>query len=290
MANIAVIGAGAIGSTVAAWIDQGGGHHLTLCVRSPVTDLRIDTPSGPISARPVVRTDPAAATPVEWVLVATKAYDVAGTAHWLARLVGADTRVAVLQNGVEHRARFAGLVPDDRIVPVIVDIPAERTAPGRVRQRRIGSMLVPDDDAGRAFVALMASTPFAISVSDDFTTAAWRKLAVNCAGAVNALALRPAGIAARPEVAEVMRGLVAECVAVGRSVGANLPDTLPDEIVAGARAGSPDGINSLHADRLAGRPMEWDARNGVIVRLGRVHGIATPLNQMAAALLEAAEG
>jgi 2-dehydropantoate 2-reductase len=290
MAHIAVIGAGAIGSTVAAWLDSSGGHAVELCIRTPLTDLHIDTPSGPIEAHPVVRSDPAQASPVDWVLVATKTYDAPGAARWLEALIGVRTRVAILQNGVEHRTRFAGLVPDDRIVPVIVDIPAERTAPGRVLQRRIGSMLVPDDEAGRAFVEMMAATPFAVSTSDDFLTAAWRKLAVNCAGAVNALALRAAGIAARPEVATVMRGLVAECIAVGRAVGANLPDTLPDEIVAGARAGSPDGINSLHADRLAGRPMEWDARNGVIVRLGREHGIPTPLNQMAAALLEAAEG
>ena len=60
------------------------------------------------------------------------------------------------------------------------------------------------------------------------------------------------------------------------------------QVVAGYRAGPADGINSLHADRLAGRPMEIDARNGVIVRRGAVHGIATPVNAMVAALLEAA--
>jgi 2-dehydropantoate 2-reductase len=56
------------------------------------------------------------------------------------------------------------------------------------------------------------------------------------------------------------------------------------------RRSLPDSINSLHADRLAGRSMEIDARNGVIVRLGRRHGIATPVNEMIVALLEAAQG
>jgi 2-dehydropantoate 2-reductase len=46
-------------------------------------------------------------------------------------------------------------------------------------------------------------------------------------------------------------------------------------------------VNSLLADRIAGRRMETDARNGVIVRLGEKHGIATPLNRMAVAVLEA---
>ena len=52
------------------------------------------------------------------------------------------------------------------------------------------------------------------------------------------------------------------------------------------RGNPPDSLNSMHADRLAGRPMELDARNGVIIRLGRTHGIPTPYNEMAVGLLE----
>ena len=89
-------------------------------------------------------------------------------------------------------------------------------------------------------------------------------------------------------IAQIMRDLVAECVAVGRAEGADLPADLPDIVVEGYRSGPADGVNSLHADRAAGRPMELDARNGVIVRLGARHGIATPVNAMVVALLEAA--
>jgi 2-dehydropantoate 2-reductase len=79
-------------------------------------------------------------------------------------------------------------------------------------------------------------------------------------------------------------------VAVGRAEGADLPSDLPDTVVANYRAAPADGINSLHADRAAGRPMELDARNGVIVRLGARHGIATPVNAMVVALINAAAG
>jgi 2-dehydropantoate 2-reductase len=75
---------------------------------------------------------------------------------------------------------------------------------------------------------------------------------------------------------------------VGRAEGADLPSDLPETVVEGYRSGPADGVNSLHADRAAGRPMELDARNGVIVRLGARHGIATPVNAMVVALLEAA--
>jgi len=88
-------------------------------------------------------------------------------------------------------------------------------------------------------------------------------------------------------VGDVARQIVRECIAVGRAEGARLEDSLADTVVQRYRASPPDSLNSIHADRLAGRPMELDARNGVIVRLGKKHGIPTPANAMAAALLEA---
>jgi 2-dehydropantoate 2-reductase len=83
--------------------------------------------------------------------------------------------------------------------------------------------------------------------------------------------------------------MVRECIAVGRAAGATLDDSIVEAVVDGARNAPADSINSLLADRMAGRPMEIDARNGAVVRLGRKHGIPTPLNEMAVALLVAAQ-
>ena len=288
MARIALIGPGAVGGSVAAWLAQDPAHEVTLCARSPLTRLVVDTPRGTISAAPHIVTRVEDAGVADWVLVATKAYDCAGACAWFETLLAPGTRIAILQNGIQHRARFAGLVEDTRLVPAIVDIPAERIAAGHIVQRRIGTIVVADDEAGRDFVALFAKTPIRVSATGDFASVAWRKLALNCAGAVNALTLRPAGVADIDAVTQVMRGLVRECVAVARAEGVALPDALADEVVANGRAADPQSLNSLLADRLAGRPLEADARNGVIVRLGARHGIATPLNGMAMALLSAA--
>lgn len=114
---------------------------------------------------------------------ATKADDVPGTAPWRAALVGPATRVAILQNGVEHRERFADLVPAAQLLPVMVDLPAERTAPGRLRQRDPAQLWVPDTDHGRAFVDLFTGTPVDAATSPDFVTVLWRKLTLNALGA-----------------------------------------------------------------------------------------------------------
>jgi 2-dehydropantoate 2-reductase len=289
MARIAVIGPGAIGATLAAWLAQDGMHDLTICARSPLDRLRINAPGGTIEARPTVLTDYAAATPVDWVIAATKAYDAAACVPWIERLIGSETRLAVVQNGVEHRERFDALVPFERTVPVIAYLPAERLAPGEVLQRENGRLVVPHDPAALAFARLFASTPIKVESTPDWLSVAWRKLALNAAGAVDALALQPAQIAQGEEMGAAIKALVAEVQAVGRAEGADLPEDLPDIILAHMRHEAPDGINSIHADRRAGRAMEIDARNGVVVRAGERHGIATPVSRMLTALLRAVE-
>ncbi len=288
MARIAIVGPGAVGGVVAAWLGHTGRHEVALCARRPLGALQVETPSGALTAQPSVLTEPAKATPADWVLICTKAYDAEGAAAWLPGFIAKGAPVAVLQNGVEHRERFARWLPPERILPVMVDIPSERTDPTHIRQRGPGVLIVPDDAPGRDFVALFAGTALNVSTTPDFKSAVWRKLCFNAAGVLNALLLQPARAFHDEDVAGLGRAIVREVIAVGRAEGAVLDENLPDIVMQNYRKAPPDSMNSLHADQAAGRPTEIDARNGVIVRLGRKHGIPTPCNRMAVALIQAA--
>ena len=287
MARIALIGPGAVGGVISAWLCSTGKHDVTLCARRPLGELHVETPQGPLLARPKVLTAPEQAMPVDWVLVATKAYDVAGAATWLKGLAAKGAPVAVLQNGIEHRERFTPYLPAAQIVPVMIDCPAERTDPTHIRQRGTAKMVLQDDAPGREFAALFAGTPVEVSLTSDLKSAVWRKLCLNSSGIINALVLQTAGALHDEKLSELLKAMVEECMTVGRAEGAVFEAGLAETILAGQRAAPRDAQNSIHADRRAGRPMEIDARNGVVVRLGRKHGIATPCNQMAVALLEA---
>jgi len=288
MTTLAIIGPGAIGGVLAAWLAQNPEHAVTVCARTPFDRLEVETPEGHLTATPRVVTDPADAGVVDWVLVATKAYDAESTVPWLAALRRDDTPVVILQNGVEHVERFAPYVPVEHLLPAVIDCPAERTAPGRMRQRGASWILVPDTPNGRAFVPLFARTNFDVSTGD-FRSRAWAKLCINAPGAISAILMKPTGVIQVEPIAELTRGIVRECLAVGRAEGAVLDDDIVEAVVEGARKAPPDSLNSLIADRMAGRPMEIDARNGAVVRFGRKHGIPTPLNEMAVALLVAAQ-
>jgi 2-dehydropantoate 2-reductase len=288
MTRVAIVGPGAIGGTVAVRLAATPHHRIIVCARSPLARLTVETDEDTTTIEPNVHTTPDSVQPADWVLVATKAYDAAAAGRWLRHLAGPETRVAVLQNGVEHVERFAPFVPEARIVPVIVEMPVERTQPGVFRQRRAGRLTVAAGAPGEDFARLFTDPAIQVRTTTDFHSEAWRKLALNCAGAVPALTLKPAGIAHNRHAAEVMQALIREAITVGRAEGAQLDDSLVDSILDQYRNGPADAINSLHADRLAGRRMEIDARNGAVVRIGRVHGITTPVNQAVAALLEAA--
>ena len=286
MPNISLIGPGAIGGLIAVWLCQDDKNHVTVCARTPMQRLELETPGGVIDANPAVLTSPKQGQVADWILVATKAYDSESAAAWFANLLGENTHVAILQNGVDHVERFSAYLPAKRILPVVVDCPTERVTPEKIRQRGPGTLVVPESTTGSAFTDLFARTELDATTNSDFLSIVWRKLCINAAGAINALTMQPARIANNPHAELVMRKLVLEAVAVGRAEGANLDDSIADEVVRHYQNVPGDSVNSLHADRLAGRQMEIDLRNGVIVRLGERHGIPAPCNEMAVALLK----
>jgi 2-dehydropantoate 2-reductase len=288
--RIACVGVGAIGGALAAPLMATGRHDVVLCVREPFERLIVESPARRVEVHARCETDPARVGAAEWVLLATKAQDVAGAAKWLAALSAPGTVIAVLQNGVEHVARVTPFAGPAEVLPVVVELPAARSAPGRVRMRAGARLTVPAGAAGDAFARLFAGTDVAVEVSSDFARSAWRKLCVNAAsGALTALTGRTSEVLHEPGMAELARGIALECVAVARAEGAELADSVADETVARMLALPAGSGNSMLYDRRAGRPLELDARNGAIVRLGARHRIATPLNAALCALLSAQE-
>lgn len=284
MVSIVVLGPGAVGGTIAAHLAQVHAG-LAVVVRTPFKVLEVKTDSGVLSVAPVILSDPDEAGPVDWVLVATKTYDVDATRKWLDRLVGPQTVVAVLQNGVEHVERFSDFVQPRQILPVVVNVPADRSAPGRITQNGVAELTVPDTEHGRRFAELFKGTSVRMNTTADFVAAAWKKLMINAAGGINAAILVPVLDMRNPAGRRLVREVVEEVAAVGNAQGARITDSLVEEILDALSRPAHGHINSMHADRLAGRPMEIDARNGAVVRIGHRNGIPTPANEFIVQLL-----
>lgn len=287
--RIAVVGPGAIGAVFAAAVQEAGHGELVLCARRPLEQVVVERDGrSPVVVDAPVLTDPRAVDgPATWVLLAVKAHQTESASGWLGALSGPGSVVVVLQNGVEHRERVAPLVGDAVVLPAIVWCPAEASAPGRVQLRGKAQLSVPAGPLGKAFADLLAGGS-GVDLVEDFTTEAWRKLCVNAVSGLMVLAGRRAGMFRSAEVAGLARELAVECMAVGRAEGARLPDSVADAIVADFAAMPADLGSSILFDREAGRRLEWDARNGVVRRLGARHGIPTPISDVIVPLLAAA--
>jgi 2-dehydropantoate 2-reductase len=279
--SVAVVGPGAIGATVAAAV-RGD---VLLCGRTPLERLVVEHEGGgtAVVAGPVL-TDPAAVQPVDVVLLAVKAHQTASAAPWLAALCRPETVVVVLQNGVEQRELVGPHARGATVLPAVVWVPAEAIAPGRVRVRGDLRLTLPDEPAAHEIAQLIDG----VELSADFAALAWRKLAINAVAGLMVLAGRRAGMFRRPDVAALARALAAETLAVARAEGADLPDGVADELVE-EFAGYPEDLgSSILFDYEAGRELEWDARNGVVARLGAKHGVPTPVSDVIVPLLAVA--
>ncbi|MBS4729389.1 oxidoreductase [Mycobacterium sp. SM1] len=287
--RIAVVGPGAVGTTVAALL-HAAGHPVLLCGRTARNHIEL-RPDGadPIVVPGPVHTDPGEISgPVEVVVLAVKATQNADAHGWLARLCDEHTVVAVLQNGVEQVEQVRPHCPSSAVVPGIVWYSAETQPQGWVRLRGEVRLVLPAGSAAQGIAELLRGAGCAVECDPDFTTAAWRKLLVNALAGFMALSGRRSAMFRRDDVAALARRYAAECLAVARAEGARLGDDTPDEIVALFRRAPADMGTSMLTDREARRPLEWDIRNGVIIRKARAHGLATPISDVVVPLLAAA--
>ena len=285
--RIALIGPGAIGTTIAAALHEVGRTPL-LCGRTAHPQLTLRHEEGEIVVPGPVLSDPTAVShPFDIVFVAVKVTQVAESAGWLARLCDENTIVCALQNGVEQKTQLAPLVNGAEVLPSIVWFPAQREPDASVWLRATPRLTLPDLPQAKAIADALSGTRCTVELSSDFISLAWRKLLQNAVAGLMVLANRRAGMFSRPDITALALAYLQEGLTVARAEGATLSDSVPQEIVDGFHRAPVDLGTSILADRQANRPLEWDIRNGVIQRYGHLHGIPTPIGDVLVPLLAA---
>jgi 2-dehydropantoate 2-reductase len=287
--RIALVGPGAIGATVAAYL-HAAGHSVLVCGHTARESIEVrPDDQEPIVLPGPVHTDPAEIDgPVDVLFIAVKDTQNEQAGAWLARLCNERTVVCALQNGVEQVERVGRFCPSSTVVPAAVWLSSEIQPEGWVRVRNEPRLVLPDSTAASALAELLCDAGVTVELDPDFSTAAWHKLLVNAVVAVMVLTGRRSGIFRRDDVAALGRRYLAECLAVARAEGANLSEEVIDEIIGMLAQAPPDVTTSMLTDREAGRPLEWDIRNGVILRKAAAHGIATPISEVLVPLLAGA--
>jgi len=196
--KVALIGPGAIGTTIAAALFEVGRAPM-VCGRTAHSALVLRTDEGEIVVPGPVHTDPTAiAAPFDLVFVAVKTTQTEAIASWLTALCSTDTVVCVLQNGVEQRQQFAPLTGGATVLPSVVWFPAQRDADASVWLRATPRLTLPDLPGAERVQQALAGTRCAVDLAADFTTVAWRKLLQNAVAGLMVLTGRRAGMTSLP--------------------------------------------------------------------------------------------
>ena len=295
--RILVAGAGAVGGYFGALLARSG-KDVTFLARSRHAaamrkdGLAVDSyREGQFVVRPpIVSSLGEAQGHFDLVLVSVKSNDLPQLARELKSM---DFGVACsLLNGVESEGILAAEIGREKVVGAVAHVGAEISAPGQVKHTTRGEILVAPlagnaPETARAVAEVLASAGIPGGFENDLAFISWRKLIWNNGfNAVTALANCTMGHAAtHPALRELLERTMREAVAVATAEGVKLPENIVETMIGfGAKYG--EARTSMHQDILTGRPTEHDALNGVVCRLGRKHGIPTPVNDVLVALLE----
>ncbi len=299
--RIAAMAAGAVGAYFGARL-QAAGHEVFYIARGAhraaieKNGLTIESAHGDLHLDKVnVTDDPKTVGPVDIVLFAVKLWDTEKAAEQALPLLGPDTRVITLQNGVDSYERIAPIVGERRAVPGVTYVVTVIDKPGVIKQTSQIQRIVCGPYDGRpdaplqAFAEAAKAAKIDIAVSDAIARERWQKFillsATSGATAVTRSTMGP--ILGDPDTRALFRNLMAEAFAVGRAKGVALDDGLVDTILAMADGNFPPDMKASMANDLdRGNRLELDWLAGEVCRLGRELKVPTPVNATVYAALK----
>jgi 2-dehydropantoate 2-reductase len=300
--KIGVVGAGAMGSVYAALLARGG-HEVWAVDRWQehiqairTHGLRVEGASGDHTVPVHATTDPGGVGPCELVVIATKAMDVAKAAESAKALLGPDTPVLTIQNGLGSGETVRGVLGDRVVIGVAGGFGGRILAPGHARHEgmeliRLGEIDGPATPRLERIAEAWRAGGFKVRTFDDIHQLIWEKLICNAAfSPVCALTgLLVGQVVENEDTFAVSASLAQESYAVARAKGIRLEVGDPVAYVRDFALKIPEGRPSMRQDLEAGRRCEIDAINGGVARTGREVGIATPVNDTCVALVKGRE-
>lgn len=289
--RIAVMGAGAVGGYFGAKLAKAGhevafisrGEHLK-AMRSD--GLRVKSVAGDLHIRSLFSSEPGEVGPVDLILFGVKSYGTEEAAAELAPLIGEKTIILSLQNGVDNPDKIARRWGKERVLAGVVYIGARILSPGTIEHSAGGRIVMGELGGGasketRAVHEVFSDGKIPCAISMDICRVMWGKLVWNAPFCAIACLTR----ATTKEIleSESLRKLavdgMAEVIEAAKSLGYELAPSIVEETLDLSR-GLGDFKPSMLQDLEAGKPLEYEAFNGVVLDTLRRAGKEAPVNQI----------
>lgn len=295
--KITVVGIGGVGGLLAGALIRHYGDSVSLIARGKRAEhfrtegltLRSDA-YGEFTVKPAAVTDDPASLPVQdLVLVCVKNDALEDAARQILPMVGPDTVVVPVMNGVTAAGKLRSALPTGTVLGCViytvsgVNRDFSITQLGKFTELTVGAL--PGDTAAKGRALLTAAVFNAAGIdckpSDDVTAAIWTKYVLNCA--YNVATARwgcpIGGIKNDPARVEDCRALLEESYRTGLACGVDLPEELPEKQLRRILKTSDDSDSSLGRDFAAGREGELEVFCGDVIRMAAQHGVSVPMTR-----------
>jgi len=288
--RIAVFGVGGVGGYFGGRLAQAGeqvifiarGEHLETMQKD---GLRVDSTKGNFLIKPVQATsDPRQVGVVDIVLLAVKAWQVTEAAQAMRTMIGEETGVIFLGNGVDAVAQLVAALGAAHVLGGRCQISALIAAPGQIQHVGIEPRVAFNELDGQSSQRVerlrqaFERAGVSVTIPEDIQAAIWEKfIFIAATSGLGAITRAPAGVfRSIPETRQMLEGAIVETVQVARGLKINLPENIAAQTLATIDGIGAEIVASMARDILAGRPSELGAQNGAVVRLGLELGIPTP--------------
>ncbi|MGJ7529062.1 ketopantoate reductase family protein [Variovorax sp. GB1P17] len=294
--KVAVMGAGAVGCYYGAMLARAG-HEVVLIGRPSHVEavkahgLRLETKTFDEHVKLDASTEASAVQGADLVLFCVKSTDSESAAALIQPHLSPDALVLTLQNGVDNDARVRSVLRSNEVAAAVVYVATEMAGPGHVRHHGRGELVIAPSRASEQVAQHLIAAGVPTQISDNVRGSLWAKLILNCAyNALSAVSQLPYGELTRGVgVTDVIRDVVAECLAVAKAEGIDVVgDT--DAAIRGIAQSMPSQYSSTAQDLARGKLSEIDHLNGLVVRRGEALGVPTPANRVLFVMVKLLEG
>jgi 2-dehydropantoate 2-reductase len=277
--RIAIIGAGGTGGYFGGLLARAGEEVSFLAHGTQLEALRThgltvqSRLAGTFSLSVSATSDPQEIGVVDLVLFCVKTYDTRAASERLHLLMGPETVVLPIQNGIDAAEQLSGKVGMQHLVGRVAYVTSQVESPGVIAQTA---------GPGRTqrVQQVLRNAGIRAELPSDIRVTLWEKFLFICAfSGVTALTRLPLSrIRAYPETSGLLKAVLKEGEAVSRASDIALPADIVERSYAMLQALELEAMGSMAFDLLAGRRLELEALNGAIVRLGHEHGLSLPFN------------
>lgn len=290
--RVAVMGAGGTGGFFGGLLARAG-EDVTFIARGAHLEairtqgLRVKSRlAGDFTVRARATDDPRDVGPVELVLFCVKSYSTAEAVEKIRPLLGENTMILSVQNGIDNEDRIAQVVGRKPVLGAVALVTSVIEAPGVIAQTAgLGKIILGELGGGMSarterLKEVFRRAGIATDVHPDIRIALWEKFIFICGlSGVTALTRLPIGpILASPEARALLQGTMEEVEAIAQAEGIPVPAGSTSRALTFMSGLEPWARGSLYHDLAAGHRLEIETLNGTVVRLGGKHTIPTPLN------------